>query len=98
MYARKTRINKTSTVERVLEITSDNNVQSLETLGKLKDVTGNVRSVLDKLKGVKADLGTDNAGKQGAKILRSRKKHFVQTKQRHHKEGLSTVTQLTPEL
>ncbi|XP_066028534.1 myosin-6-like [Pocillopora verrucosa] len=32
------------------------NVQSLETLGKLKDVTGNVRSVLDKLKGVKADL------------------------------------------
>ena len=32
------------------------NVQSLETLGKLKDVTGNARSVLDKLKGVKADL------------------------------------------
>ena len=32
------------------------NVQSLETLGKLKDVTGNARSVLDELKGVKADL------------------------------------------
>ena len=32
------------------------NVQSLETLGKLKDVVGNVRAVLDKLKGVKADL------------------------------------------
>ena len=31
-------------------------VQSLETLGKLKDVTGNARSVLDKLKGVIADL------------------------------------------
>ena len=52
----------------MLEITSDNNVQSLETLGKLKDVTGNARSVLDKLKGVKADQGTDNAGKQGAKF------------------------------
>ena len=59
----------------MLEITSDNNVQSLETLGKLKDVTGNVRSVLDKLKGVKADLGTDNAGKQGAKF-RDREKTF----------------------
>ena len=47
----------------MLEITSDNNVQYLETLGKLKDVTGNARCVLDKLKGVKADLGTDNAGK-----------------------------------
>ena len=32
------------------------NVQSLETQGKLKDVSGNARSVLDKLKGVKADL------------------------------------------
>ena len=31
-------------------------VQSLETLGKLKDVTGNARSVLDKLKGVEVDL------------------------------------------
>ena len=31
-------------------------MQSLETLGKLKDVTGNARSVLDKLKGVIADL------------------------------------------
>ena len=59
----------------MLEITSDNNVQSLETLGKLKDVTGNARSVLDKLKGVKADLGTDNAGKQGAKCC-DREKTF----------------------
>lgn len=32
------------------------NVQSLETLGRLKDVSGNTRSVLDKLKGIKADL------------------------------------------
>ena len=32
------------------------NVQSLETLGKFRDVSGNVRSVLDKLKGIKADL------------------------------------------
>ena len=32
------------------------NVQSLETLGKLEDVSGNTRSVLDKLKGIKADL------------------------------------------
>ena len=32
------------------------NVQSLERQGKLKDVSGNARSVLDKLKGVKADL------------------------------------------
>ena len=31
-------------------------VQSLETLGKLKDVAGNVKSVLDKLKGIKPDL------------------------------------------
>ena len=32
------------------------NVQSLETLGKLSEVSGNVRAVLDKLKGIKADL------------------------------------------
>ena len=32
------------------------NVQSLETMGKLRDVTGNARAVLDKLKGFKADL------------------------------------------
>ena len=32
------------------------NEQSLETLSKLKNVTGNARSVLDKLKGAKADL------------------------------------------
>ncbi|XP_068671433.1 uncharacterized protein [Montipora foliosa] len=32
------------------------NVQSLETLGKLREVSGNVRAVLDKLKGIKADL------------------------------------------
>ena len=30
-------------------------VQSLETLGKLRDVAGNVRAVLDKLKGIKSD-------------------------------------------
>ena len=38
------------------------NVESLETLGKLDQVKGNVRSVLDKLKGIKADLvrGQDN--------------------------------------
>ena len=32
------------------------NVQSLETLGKLREVSGNVRAVLDKLRGIKADL------------------------------------------
>ena len=32
------------------------NVQSLETLGRLRDVAGNVRAVLDKLKGIKSDL------------------------------------------
>ena len=32
------------------------NVQSLKTLGKLREGNGNARSVLDKLKGVKADL------------------------------------------
>jgi len=32
------------------------NVQSLETLGRLSDVKENVRSTLDKLKGIKADL------------------------------------------
>ena len=32
------------------------NEQSLETLSKLKNVTGNARSVLDKLKGAKTDL------------------------------------------
>ncbi|XP_048580704.1 uncharacterized protein LOC116619237 isoform X2 [Nematostella vectensis] len=32
------------------------NVQSLETLGRLRDVRGNVRGTLDKLKGIKSDL------------------------------------------
>ena len=32
------------------------NMQSLETLGKLRDLEGNVRAVLDKLKGIKSDL------------------------------------------
>ena len=38
------------------------NVQSLETLGKIERVNGMTRSVLDKLKGIKADLlrGQDN--------------------------------------
>ena len=37
---------------------------------------------------------------QGSKVLNSAlaKKHFMQTKQRQHKEGVSTVTQLTTEL
>ena len=37
---------------------------------------------------------------QGSKVLNSAiaKKHFVQTKQRHHKEGVSIVTQLTTEM
>ena len=35
------------------------NVQALETQGKLKDVTGNARSELDKLNGVKADLAIE---------------------------------------
>ena len=32
------------------------NVQSMETLGRLRDMTGNVRAVLEKLKGIKGDL------------------------------------------
>ena len=39
-------------------------VQSLETLGRLRDVTGNVRAVLDKLKGIKADLVRGETGWQ----------------------------------
>ena len=38
------------------------NVQSLDTLERLGDVKGNVRSTLDKLKGVKADLVRGNEG------------------------------------
>ena len=40
------------------------NVQSLETLGKLRDVAGNVRTVLDKLKGIKSDLVRGHEGWQ----------------------------------
>jgi hypothetical protein len=40
------------------------NVQSLETMGKLADVKGNVRSTLEKLKGIKADLVRGNEGWQ----------------------------------
>ena len=40
------------------------NVQSLETLGKLERVNGMARSVLDKLKGIKADLVRGEAGWQ----------------------------------
>ena len=38
------------------------NVQSLDTLGQLADVKGNVRCTLDKLKGIKADLVRGNEG------------------------------------
>ena len=38
------------------------NVQSLDTLGRLADVKGNVRCTLDKLKGIKADLVRGNEG------------------------------------
>ena len=31
-------------------------VQSLEMLGKLREISGNMRAVLDKLKGIKEDL------------------------------------------
>ena len=40
------------------------NVQSLETLGKLREVSGNVRTVLDKLKGIKGDLVRGQTGWQ----------------------------------
>lgn len=40
------------------------NVQSLETLGKLDDVKGNVRATLDKLKGIKSELVRGNEGWQ----------------------------------
>ena len=39
-------------------------VQSLETLGKLADVKGNVRATLDKLKGIKSDLVRGREGWQ----------------------------------
>lgn len=38
------------------------NVQSLETLGKLCEVSGNVRAVLDKLKGIKGELVRGHTG------------------------------------
>ena len=38
------------------------NVQTLDTLGRLADVKGNVRCTLDKLKGIKADLVRGNEG------------------------------------
>ena len=38
------------------------NVQSLDTLGRLADVKGNVRRTLEKLKGIKADLVRGNEG------------------------------------
>ena len=38
------------------------NVQSLDTFERLGDVKGNVRSTIDKLKGVKADLVRGNEG------------------------------------
>jgi hypothetical protein len=40
------------------------NVQSLETMGKLADVKGNVRSTLEKLNGIKADLVRGTEGWQ----------------------------------
>ena len=40
------------------------NVESLETLGKLEEVKGNVRSVLEKLKGIKGDLVRGQEGWQ----------------------------------
>ena len=40
------------------------NVQSLETHGKLRDVAGNVRAVLDKLKGIKSGLVRGHEGWQ----------------------------------
>ena len=40
------------------------NVQSLDTMGKLADVKGNVRSTLDKLKGIKSDLVRGHEGWQ----------------------------------
>ena len=40
------------------------NVQSLDTMGKLADVKENVRSMLDKLKGIKPDLVCGQEGWQ----------------------------------
>ena len=40
------------------------NAQSLETMGKLHDVTGNIQAVLDKLKGIKAGLVQGQLGWQ----------------------------------
>jgi hypothetical protein len=49
--------------------TLSHNVQSLETLGKIERVNGTTRNVLDKLKGIKADLVR---GKKGGKTGTSR--------------------------
>ena len=40
------------------------NIQSLETLGKLQDVKGNVRCVIDKLKRIKSELVRGQSGWQ----------------------------------
>lgn len=44
-------------------------VQSLDTLGRLGDVKGNMRSMLDKLKGIKADLVLGNEGWKDRRFL-----------------------------
>ena len=50
------------------------NVQSLETLGKLREVPGNVRAVLDKLRGIKADLVQGQEGWQEWYLLQASKR------------------------
>lgn len=47
------------------------NVQSLETLGKLEKVNGTARSVLEKLKGINADLVRGDTGWQDCIVLSS---------------------------
>ena len=45
------------------------NVQSIETMGKLRDVTGNVRAILHKLKGIKQILyGVSLDGRIGTSL------------------------------
>ena len=70
------------------------NVQSLETLGKLRDVSGNARTVLDKLKGIKADLVRGQEGWQNwdfAQLIQALKRwkeiNPIEIEKRLPKEG-----------
>lgn len=72
------------------------NVQSLDTLGKLADVKGNVRATLDKLKGIKDDLVRGNEGWQewGFNDLLGELKKWRDTRSKKPRGGNSSRTRL----